>query len=283
MINKENTYNPLDKIGVFYFSATNNTAIMAKFISKQLKILQKNLFVDEIDITNYSKRHNKMDISQYDAIFFGFPVYAWRAPAVAREWLQTLDGNGKKCSVFFTYGGVKTGAAHYDITQLLEVQNFEVVSTAEYVCKHTYNCGGWGVMENRPNQSDFEIAEEYVRSTYNKFESNQNEKLQIDNPRISDRILKRLETSVKKIIKPPSRKGEDCSLCKKCEENCPTNAMDSNLGEANQYLCIRCYRCFINCPEKVLKIEDLYPAKLIIGSLERMPTEEDLVKSKIFL
>ena len=58
--------------------------------------------------------------------------------------------------------------------------------------------------------------------------------------------------------------------------------MDSNLGEANLYLCIRCYRCFINCPENKLIIEDLYPVKLLINNLEKIPTQEDLVKSKIF-
>ena len=266
---KNKPYNPLGKIGVIFFSPTNNTASMAKFISKELINLEKNLLVDEIDITNHSQRQNRIDIDQYDAIFFGFPVYAWSAPKLAREWLQALDGKHKKCSVFFTYGGVKSGAAHYNIKQVLETQNFEVISTAEFVCKHTLNCGGWRVMENRPNQSDYKIAEEYVKKTYERFIGIQNGELQLENPKISDRVLTRLEKSVNKALKPPSREGESCSLCKVCEDRCPANAMDSNLGEADSDLCIRCYRCFINCPENRLKIEDLYPFKLLIGNLEK--------------
>jgi len=271
------------KIALIYFSATNNTANMANFIAKKLESLEKNLKVDEINITNYSERQHKIDIDQYNALFFGFPIYAWRAPKLVRDWLQTLEGKGKKCSVFFTYGGVESGAAHFNIKQILEEQNFQLVSTAEFVCKHTYNCGGWKLMENRPNTSDFKVAEEYTKNTYEKFLDKDNGIVQIENPKISEGILLRLEKAVAKALNPPSREGEDCSLCGVCESLCPANAMDSDLGEADPNICIRCYRCFINCPDNALKIEDLYPIFLKFGVLEKMPVDEKKVVSKFFL
>ena len=271
------------KIALIYFSPTNNTANMAKYIRKKLEFLEKNSQVDEFNITNYSKRQQKINIDQYDAFFFGFPIYAWRAPKLARAWLQTLDGKSKKCSVFFTYGGVDPGAAHYNIKQILEKQNFQLVSTAEFVCKHTYNCGGWHVMENRPNRSDFNIAEEYIEKTYKRFIGEDNRIVQIENPKISEKILLRLEKDVKRVLKPPSREGEECSLCRKCENLCPANAMDSDLGEADPKLCIRCYRCFINCTDKILKIEDLYPIYLLFKKLERLGVDESTVFSKFFI
>ena len=271
------------KIALIYFSPTGNTANMAKFILKKLRILEKNLQVDEINITNYSERQCKIDIDQYNALFFGFPVYAWRAPKLVRDWLLTLDGKGKKCSVFFTYGGVDSGASHYNIKRILEEINFQLVSTAEFVCKHTYNCGGWKVMENRPNESDFNVAEEYIEKTYKKFIDDDNGIVQVENPNISERILLRLEKDVNKVLKPPSREGEDCSLCRTCENLCPANAMDSDLGEADPNICIRCYRCFITCPDNTLKIEDLHPIFLKFEKLEKIPVDENKVVSRFFL
>ena len=271
------------KIALIYFSPTNNTANVSKFIVTELKFLGKNLQVDEINITNYSEREHKIDIEQYNALFFGFPVHAWRAPKLVRDWLQTLDGKGKKCSVFFTYGGIDPGASHYNIKQILEKQNFQLVSTADFVSKHTYNCGGWKVMENRPNESDFNVAKEYLKNTYERFVGEDNGIVQFENPNIPERILLRLEKQIGKALNPPSRKGEDCSFCRTCEDQCPANAMDADLGEADPNICIRCYRCFINCPDKALKIEDLYPIFLLFKKLEKVAVDENKVVSKFFL
>jgi len=265
------------KIALIYFSPTNNTANMAKFIINELGFLEKNLQVDKINITNYSERQHKIDIDQYSALFFGFPIYAWRAPKLARDWLQTLDGKGKKCSVFFTYGGVTPGASHYNIKQILEEQNFQLVSTAEFVCKHTYNCGGWKVMENRPNESDFNVAKEYTKKTYKRIIGEDNGIVQIENPKISERILLRIEQTGKKVFNPPSREGEDCNLCRTCGDHCPANAMDSDLGEADPNICIRCYRCFINCPDNALKIEDLYPKFQLFEKV----LKDEILKNKV--
>ena len=271
------------KIAIIFFSASNNTATITDFLDQKLRNIDKSLKVDKIDITSYSVRQNQVNIDQYDAILFGFPVYEWRAPNVVRDWLHTLDGNNKKCSVFFTYGGVKIGAAHHDIKQILGNNGFHLISTAEFPCKHTYNFGGWKMMQNRPNESDFKIAEEYIIKTYKLFCNEINGFLQIEDPNISENIFHNLEKVVKKAIKPPSRKGNECSLCKICSDLCPTDSMDYVSGEADPNTCLRCFRCFINCPEKVLKIEDLYPKFLKFEKLVRIPNKEEEVKSIYYI
>ena len=138
-------------------------------------------------------------------------------------------------------------------------------------------------MKNRPNESDFEIAEEYVRATYKRLIGEDDGILQLEDPQISNSVLIKLEQVVNKALKPPSRGGKDCSFCKTCEILCPTNAMDSDLGEADPIKCIRCYRCFINCPENALEIEDLYPIFLKFSKLEKMPKDENKVKSIYYL
>ena len=45
--------------------------------------------------------------------------------------MKTLEGQGKKCAMFFTYGGFGVHPTHYSTRQILENQNFVVVSSAE--------------------------------------------------------------------------------------------------------------------------------------------------------
>ncbi len=270
------------KIALIYFSPTGSTARIAEVIKNELVKLKVN--VEELDITEHSKRQKKVNFAAYDGIFFGFPIYAWRAPKPAREWLETLEGDGKKCSVFFTYGGVTTGAASSNIQEILTNQHFKLISTAEFVAKHTYNIGGWKLMENRPNQEDFEIAKDYIKHTFERFREKEVKAPIFEKRTITPRQLEKIEQMARSAIKPPSRGGAECNLCKICEETCPTGAMNAELGEANKELCLRCFRCFVKCPENALKIEDLYPKFILFTKVEKL-TDEELKrkKSKFFL
>lgn len=81
-----------------FFSATGNTQKIANII--QEKLVDLNINVTVLNITSNSNREKDIAVNQYDAVFFGFPIYSMRAPRVCREWLQKIDGKGKKCSVF---------------------------------------------------------------------------------------------------------------------------------------------------------------------------------------
>ncbi|MHA1438638.1 MAG: EFR1 family ferrodoxin [Promethearchaeota archaeon] len=269
------------KIALIYFSATGNTSKFALFFKKELT--QLNVKIDLFDITSYKSRQKELNLEKYDAFIFGFPIYAWQAPKVVIKWLKKINGKNKNCSVFFTYGGVSTGAAHYNISQILKGQNFNLIATAEFICKHTYSIGGWGLMEDRPNQEDFNIATQFIKIIYNKFIGKENNFLKLKNPNISTETLKRIEIIAKKGIPPPSRDGKDCSLCRKCEELCPTNAMNADSGNPDENLCIRCFRCIVICPDKALLTQDLKKQFEFIKKANKL-TEEILKnkKSKIY-
>ena len=242
-------------IAVIYFSATGNTAKIAKTISENLNAFDE-VNVEEIDITSFSSRGKEITLDKYDGIFFGFPIYALRAPKILREWLRTLEGNNIKVSVFFTYGGVKVGIAHQSIKKILEGQNFRVVSTGEFLGKHTSNLAGWTLMNGRPNQNDLNIVKEYAEKTLIRFKGEDAGLVQFDAPEMTEIQVDKVEDSANKRRIPPSRNGEECSLCKTCEDNCPTAAMDAESGKANPERCIGCLKCVDNCPDKALKIAD---------------------------
>ncbi|MGC9779483.1 MAG: hypothetical protein HZR80_09605 [Candidatus Heimdallarchaeota archaeon] len=64
------------------------------------------------------------------------------------------------------------------------------------------------------------------------------------------------------LIDQPTRDGKDCSMCRDCEQLCPTNAFNADLGYANGDLCIACMCCVTICPDKVIEyrrdMTDLY-------------------------
>ena len=181
-------------------------------------------------------------------------------PAIIRDWIQTLNGGGKFCSVFFTYGGVTCEVAHYDTRRRLELQNFQLSSTAEFLGKHTFNLGGWNLMPDRPNEQDFSVAREYPIKTLEKFTSHNTQMIEFEEPQITERQLNRLDKVPKGGMIPPSRKGKDCCMCLKCETECPNNAMDASTGNSDGEKCIRCLRCLFICPDNVLEINDMKPA-----------------------
>ena len=271
------------KILLAYFSATGNTEKMAEVIEGQF--IELGADVDMLDITSYSKRQKKVDLSGYQAFVFGIPIHSVRAPRIVREWFETLDGRGKKCSTFFTYGGFGVHPAHYSTREILERRGFILVSSAEFLGKHTFNLGGWSALKDRPDDSDFDIAREYAKKTYKRFSGEDGGVVgELEKTEYTEKQLEDFENfRFMAVSQLPTRDGEGCSMCMKCEELCPTQAMNAMKGEADRGKCIVCLRCVYICPENALKINDasaLWPIKLQMEG----ETEETLrgKKSKIY-
>ena len=47
----------------------------------------------------------EMDMSSYDEIFLGFPIWWYVAPTIINTFLETYDFSGKKIVLFATSGG----------------------------------------------------------------------------------------------------------------------------------------------------------------------------------
>jgi ferredoxin/flavodoxin len=272
------------KVLLCHFSATGNTAKVAGVIGDAFK--QLGVEVEEKDITPQSERSKKIDLEPYQAFVIGAPIFSWRAPRVVREWLRTLDGRGKKCSMFFTYGGFQVPPTHASTKQILEEQGFVVVSSAEFLGAHTFNLGGWRAVEGRPDESDFDVAKEYAQATHKRFTGEDPGTLgEMEKTVHTEEQLDSIETFRFNILTQlPTRQGEACSMCMICEESCPTGAMNAETGEAEQGKCIGCLACFTKCPEDALKINDMSDNWAFKLEMEKV-TEESIKekKSKIYL
>jgi len=267
------------KILIIIFSATGNTAKIAEVIQQELKQLGSDIEVK--DITSYDDRKDLLDLTLYHAVIFGFPIHARRAPRIVREWLDTLDGQGKLCATFFTYGGFTVHPIHFSTREILKNRGFDLVSSSEFLAKHTFNIGGWSAMENRPNESDFRVAREFAKQTYKRFVGEDPGRPdEFDKTELTQEKLDEEEKlPLLAITQLPSRMGADCSMCMICEELCPTHAMNAEKGEVSEKeKCIVCLRCIDNCPEDVLSINDLNPIWPI--ALDMLKETEESMRSK---
>ncbi|MBD3213574.1 MAG: 4Fe-4S ferredoxin [Candidatus Lokiarchaeota archaeon] len=269
-------------IGLIYFSATNNTETIGKIIKHEIEAIESSVKVFLINITPYSTRNNHLNLAKCEKFIFGFPVYGWRVPNVVREWLKTLEGKGRECAMFFTYGGINSGVVHYDTYKILNENDFKVLSSAEFIASHTYNLGGWNILENRPNEEDFEIARQYSRSILKQFQESNPILFQIKPHEYSDKTLERIENNPKRMVKIP-RWTAECDVCGVCNNLCPTNAIDAENQIIKDEKCIRCLSCVFNCPESVLKVDDLTRLYKMALKVEHL-TEKEINnrKSKIF-
>jgi flavodoxin len=118
------------KVLVAYFSASGVTAKVANKLSKatgadsfEIKPAQPYTSAD-LDWTNKKSRSsvemadkssrpaiaNKVaDMSQYDVVFVGFPIWWYREPSIIDTFMESYDFSGKQVVPFATSGGSGMG------------------------------------------------------------------------------------------------------------------------------------------------------------------------------
>lgn len=244
-------------IAVIYFSATNVTATYAGAICKEIE--KSNAKASLINITSFESRKQDLKLDAYDGVIFGFPVYSDLAPSVVNEWLGGLDGKGKKCAMFFTYGGRTTGYAHFHTMQLLCKANFNVEFTAEFLGSHTYNIAGWTALTDRPSDNDLQIARDYARLAVERFAAANAPDFRLQKPFGYNTVMdskRNIPVKTERGWTNPTRVVDTCDHCLLCETECPVNAFDAETGLSDFETCISCMHCVFVCPNHAIKANE---------------------------
>ena len=130
---------------VVYFSASGTTAGVAQKIAKEIgadvfEIEPKEKYTRaDLDWTNSSSRssvemknrsfrpeiaNNVENLSEYDTIILGFPVWWYTAPTIINTFLEQNDLTGKKINVFVTSGSSSVDGSVKDLEQAYPKLNF---------------------------------------------------------------------------------------------------------------------------------------------------------------
>lgn len=115
----------MKKTLVAYFSASGMTRTVAEKVAKAadadlFEIRPKKLYTKEdlnwmdknarstVEMNDPSSRPEiaeKVDVSRYDTIVIGFPIWWYVAPTIINTFLESADFSGKKIALFATSGG----------------------------------------------------------------------------------------------------------------------------------------------------------------------------------
>ncbi len=122
---------------VAYFSASGNTAALAEKLAKaagadlyEIKPAvsytredlnwQNKQSRSSVEMSDHSSRPALADtmanVSAYDTIYIGFPVWWYIAPTIINSFLESYDFSGKKIILFATSGGSGFGKAVQNLT-----------------------------------------------------------------------------------------------------------------------------------------------------------------------
>lgn len=119
---KEENMNQNNKIAIIYFSATGTTKTVSEYIQEatngdMIEILPKNKYTDS-DLNynnNYSRANkeqnddlsrpeiaNQIDVSSYNTIYLGYPIWWGDVPKIILSFLDNYDLSGKTVIPFCT-------------------------------------------------------------------------------------------------------------------------------------------------------------------------------------
>jgi NAD-dependent dihydropyrimidine dehydrogenase PreA subunit len=179
--------------------------------------------------------------------------------------------------MFFTYGARELELAHQITYYLLTQANFQVVLSAEFIGKHSFNVAeGWSLAEDRPNNLDFDVATEFALLSLSRFQKDFEFSIDLSEFTYRPKRIRKFHGFWANFY--PLRDSDDCSMCYMCEKECPAKAFDAISGEANRDKCIQCMHCVSICPDKVIHIGDV--SQLFEKFKNRFGLTEEVVKKK---
>ncbi len=240
-------------IALIYFSATEVTQNIATVMRDRL--VAQGTKAELFNVTAFSARQSPLLLDSFNGFIFGFPVFADFAPRVINDWLPTLDGRGKRSALFLTYGGRTTGYAHFHTALLLEKAGFDVLFTAEFLGRHSFNVSNWKILPDRPGETDFAVARKYADLARKKFSQKRPPVLHLQKPFKYRQVMEMLAKQpgdTERHWTNPVRTPETCSMCRRCETECPAAAFNADSGLSDPVSCIECMHCVYICPDKVL-------------------------------
>jgi ferredoxin len=269
------------RIALVHFSATDVTHTYARVMRDALLELGRE--ADLLNVTSHAARQKPLPLDDYASAIFGFPVFADFAPSVINDWLPGLDGRGKACTQFFTYGARTSGYAHFHTKLLLEQAGFQVLFSAEFLGRHSFNVGGWRMALDRPNETDFRVARQYVALAVERFSQKAPPVFRLQRPFGYNQTLAAAESRQRKGGEggwaDPGRRTDECSMCGDCETECPTGAFDAARGVSDPGKCIECMRCVYICPDGVIKAHERVAAAYE-GFLAHWHLTDEMMASK---
>jgi len=250
------------KILILYFSGTGNTEFVAQYIKKHLSC---DMFEIELFPLELFKSEN---ISKYDTLIFGFPVYAFDIPVFIQEYLEDIPITKTKYVFIFCTKALSSGIA---LKHTIEIFNNLGYNPLGYADVKMPGSDGLAflrkdsTMARKVTNRDFSKIEgvddlvSRIKEVTNASEDSDVKRfyLEIDSNiffRLCSGIMKNIFPVMEKWIKRKFWADKNCVKCKKCETICPAKNIKVNEKVYFGNNCYLCMRCVHQCPKEAIQI-----------------------------
>lgn len=241
----------MEYIGMFYFSGTGNTELVAEMIRKKFEEL--GCRVDLLRMEDIMKVGLHADPDQYDYLGIGCPVIGFGVPRLASEFIRDLPAAaGKKTFIFRTAGGVAPVNYHASkpIIKNLAGKGYEVVYERIFA-----------ISSNWMTKFDNEIVRKLYQATESKAgimcEEIYNGKQRIlktgTGMRFMMGLVRTMASGILRFTGKDLAAGPACSRCGLCIKNCPAGNIRQERNKIRfGFSCSSCMRCVYACPNQAI-------------------------------
>ncbi|HPJ35862.1 MAG TPA: EFR1 family ferrodoxin [Spirochaetota bacterium] len=245
----------MKKVLISYFSQGGTTEKISKEIGGGLK--SEGCKVDYHKITE----SGPADISSYDAIGIGFPVYVYRVPFIVTDYIKKLpDLEGKPFFVFLLCGSVP-GNAGTVARKMLSGKGGREIGFAKYKGYNRF-LGflkrGYLFSYENPTKGELDHAGNFGRGLVQVINGSSYTPPPYDKRPDVVYTLERFLT-VRPFLKYFYRffykvDRKKCSQCKLCEKVCPVNNITLSRDGFPRWgsACIGCFYCEMICPKEAI-------------------------------
>ena len=237
-------------IGIFYFSGTGNTRIVADLFAKEFE--NKGCAVEIFAIDDILKNNINIDMEKYDIFGFGYPVHAFNAPRISFDFVKMLPTVKQKKTFVFKSSGDPffNGGSNTIVRKSLMRKGYDVFNESLFVM---------------PANVLLRYPDDMIKQLYNT--AADNVKIEADAIlsgivclqknslflRAATVMFSGLEGFGARFFGKDLTVSKSCTLCEICVRKCPTrNICRQEKIITFGFKCTLCMRCMYACPEKAI-------------------------------
>jgi len=246
----------MKSVGIYYFSGTGNTEIVAKMIKEEFCHHQYE--VDLIRIEDVLKNNMKIDMQKYDLIGIGSQVIGYAAPNIVKDFIHILPNEeARKVFIFRTAGGVApvNYNASKSIIRKLAKKGYEVFYERIFA-----------ISSNWIIKYDDDIIGQLHKATKKKVSIMCEELVRGDKRILKTSMKLKVLMAFLMLICPPLMPlvgkdyivSKECTHCGLCIKNCPVDNIYEKKDQIKfKMSCNACMRCVYACPKNAINFRFL--------------------------
>ncbi len=220
---------------LIYFSPTGTTRKVSEAIAQGLGASK----VIHHDVTPPG---SKTDIVLTDGVaIIGIPVYAGRVPELCRQRLQEITATQIPAVLVALYGNREFDDALVELRDLAVAKGFDVIAAGAFIGEHSFSTPTQPIAAGRPDDEDLKLAVQFGKQVAENLVGGN-----ADTPDMDGHVP--YKERPKFGGKAPETDGEQCILCGKCADVCPSGVIAVDLSvTTNAENCIMCCACVKAC------------------------------------